>query len=555
VSRDVFRRYPALAYLVGAGVLAVLLPSALIVPNSGPPTLAEYAPVTGDGDGTGDLSHLGQAGSGGLGSGRGSDRPGASRPDTDDPLRPVTRKAGTKRCVGTPPRQTEDLLSPPCIAFFDGDNGGATAKGVTKDEVRLVLILDSAESSGLRGKWFDCALGPSPDDPPEVHGCKAFANYFGERYQTYNRRPRVWAYFHRTKQYGTELQEVVEKVDPFGIVAMGEQGNGSPITSSAANRQIMGAAYEPSSRDNYLRRAPYMVSFRQDTTEQRTLAASFVCLKLKNGGVRFTDNPIDRGKRRVFGAVGYQINSGTGTEFKRIVRDMCDIELAAMEEATDPNTPSKMKAANVTTAVLFPNTSGVNILATNNAAKDGWFPEWVVPGDWVTRGVDTNESARMLNSSQWRNAVGITFDYRRDHLTDQAWYRAYREGCPTCPEPADPDAPWTYDSFTMMFYGIQAAGPRLTPQNFDKGMHAIPPDRSSSPYKPAAYFAPDNYTFIKDAAVIWWDPAGRAPGDPNPGCYRMSGAGTRFRVGEYTAGDQDIRGDGDPCQGSATSVR
>src|SRR5256885_6473236 len=42
-----------------------------------------------------------------------------------------------RRCIGDPPRQIEDPQSPPCVPYWSGDNGGATYKGVTRDEIRI----------------------------------------------------------------------------------------------------------------------------------------------------------------------------------------------------------------------------------------------------------------------------------------------------------------------------------------------------------------------------------------------------------------------------------
>src|SRR5439155_17384244 len=47
--------------------------------------------------------------------------------------------ARVRRCVGDPPRQIEDPQSPPCVPYWQGDNGGATSKGVTADEIRIAV--------------------------------------------------------------------------------------------------------------------------------------------------------------------------------------------------------------------------------------------------------------------------------------------------------------------------------------------------------------------------------------------------------------------------------
>src|SRR2546427_7521610 len=120
------KRYPPLVALVVALFLAIaVLPSALNLPQTSPSTTLEYAPVPpADQDNAppgGNLSSLGLASSGTLGAGiAGGDAAALN----------IGRAAGagknpsTKRCVGKPPRQTEDPMAPPCVAFFSGDNGG-----------------------------------------------------------------------------------------------------------------------------------------------------------------------------------------------------------------------------------------------------------------------------------------------------------------------------------------------------------------------------------------------------------------------------------------------
>src|SRR5687768_2178126 len=52
------------------------------------------------------------------------------------------------RCVGDPPRQSEDPLAPPCVPFFEGDNYGDTAQGVTREEITVVVYVDDVCTDG-----------------------------------------------------------------------------------------------------------------------------------------------------------------------------------------------------------------------------------------------------------------------------------------------------------------------------------------------------------------------------------------------------------------------
>src|SRR5687768_10688559 len=105
------RNYPPLV-LASAMMLALLaiMPSALNIPQSTPSETLEYAPVPPEDQdqppsATGNFSSLGLGSSSGISAG--------ASPDADPPGAGAVggravKSASTKRCVGTPPRQTED---------------------------------------------------------------------------------------------------------------------------------------------------------------------------------------------------------------------------------------------------------------------------------------------------------------------------------------------------------------------------------------------------------------------------------------------------------------
>jgi hypothetical protein len=234
------------------------------------------------------------------------------------------------------------------------------------------------------------------------------------------------------------------------------------------------------------------------------------------------------------------------------VADRCGerVERAEVSNATNyPPVLAGFRSAGVTTVVIAAS-SGVAGTASHSAASQGWFPEWFIPGGATSDiGADRTNSGQLANQQEWRAAFGITFDYRRGAFSEQPWYRAYREACGECAEPRA-DLSGLYDDFALLAYGIQAAGPKLSPPSFDRGLHAIPPKAADDPFRPAAYFAPGNYSFVKDAAEIWWDPAGISPGDSRPGCYRLVRDGVRSRAVDWTGDDADVFTGSPACQGN-----
>jgi hypothetical protein len=257
------RRYPALAFLVVAAVLAVALPSALTLPYTGPPTLAEFAPVPGSGQNAGgDLGRLGSGSSGEVGFGSG-DGAGPGQPDVD-PGQPGGR---FKRCVGSPPRQTEDPLSPPCVAFFEGDNFGATARGVSKDEIVVVAYFrrvrsqaTTGQSSPPEGSLIDYDEEISPNDFYQDRAMKIFADYFNERYQTYGRHVHFYGLY--TVPYTDANVIPQRRADAARVDAMGafatiafDANPIEPYVQEATKRGILAVTFSAFERTFYRRAA------------------------------------------------------------------------------------------------------------------------------------------------------------------------------------------------------------------------------------------------------------------------------------------------------------
>src|SRR5581483_8402822 len=120
-----------------AGVVILILVAvvALRVSASPPPSIAEFAPQPQKNIAQAPGEQSSAIGNGNTPSGLGSSQTPPAVPS------PTPLGAGVRllRCVGDPPRQIEDPQSPPCVPYWSGDNGGATAKGVTRDEVRIVV--------------------------------------------------------------------------------------------------------------------------------------------------------------------------------------------------------------------------------------------------------------------------------------------------------------------------------------------------------------------------------------------------------------------------------
>lgn len=62
----------------------------------------------------------------------------------------------------------------------------------------------------------------------------------------------------------------------------------------------------------------------------------------------------------------------------------------------------------------------------------------------------------------------------------------------------------------------------------------------------AFYYDPGDYTGVKDAMQVWWDPGQTVPGQNLPGCYKVTDDGNRFQSGDWRPGFNAFVGS-DPC--------
>lgn len=584
--RELMRRYPPLAVIIAALLLAVFaLPSALNLPQANPGQTVEYAPVPGDN---------GQAPPGGnlagLSLGSGSDANGGlgtsgSGPGTGPPPPPPPSQApvaSVKQCIGTPPRQTEDPLSPPCVASFNGDNGGATYKGVTGNEVRVLFYSDVFQYNGCNtntptpGSYYDLALPPDPSENTCLSPIlRTWQREFNTRYQTYNRRVHFFLYFSPAttapvtpEQRRADAQDNINHVRPFAIIPLVNFLAGGNV--DAYDTAVLGAGvlvftkqpFEPSSL--FSTYAPLLWGFPPSLEEQAKTFTSYVCTKVLNQPTSFGGGTVAPGQARTYGLIKTTDSSNALLQkFQDYVAQgvqACGVKFDATASypvdgyaayassnptytSYGPQDMAVFKQKNITT-VIWP--GGYETNFSHAAAKLGYLPEWVVAGD------GENESwggGNYQDPTAWAHAVAVTPVARITSLgVPQACAQAFQEADPN---PTDYNnwigyACYSYPDIRQLFNAIQVAGPHLTPAAVDQGYHAIPPYMSHDPEQPACYYEPGDYTCIKDAQAVYWDNTGTTGG--NPGCYRMMQGGARYTAGHWPSGNVTKQENpSDPC--------
>ena len=473
--------------------------------------------------------------------------------------------------MGSPPRQTEDPLSPPCVAFFDGNNGGATYKGVTAGEVRVLFYVDGGLTySDSRGsetmptnKYYNLFDAPNTTDPVVVRDLQSLQTFFNTRFQTYKRKVHFFVYFGTQSSCanvnpGTRKAEAADNlkvVQPFAVLPelyCGYQQDYIDATSGAGVMNFGGQSQRSAAS---FQKYPGLVwGFWPSLEQQAQQFSSLICTQVVNQPVSFGGNDSDPDARLHAGAprrlglvfandpqqpqygafaalVQKQIEGCGGHFYAFGPIPHAGYSTGNRQSGTyEAQNMAAMKNNGVSTIIWA---QGYENGQSKAAAGIGYRPEWILAGDFLNES-DINGSLQEPSVWQGHAYVATTIN-RQGYAQDDPCYQAIKSSDPNAPD-GDIGIVCSfvpmYVDIRQLFTAIQAAGPKLNPSQIDQGLHAIPAHPSGSPFVQACYYAPNDYTCVKDATVEWWDGTGKdVNGDQ--GCWRMIGDGLRYLSGGW----------------------
>ena len=582
-SSDWVRKYPPLLSIFVALALAVaVLPSALNLPQTNPTQTLEYAPVPPDENEPpppqGNLSALG------LGSSSAVETGGAEGGNDLPPLPPLGKgtSPSVKRCVGNPPRQTEDPVAPPCVAYFEGDNFGSTYQGVTKEEIRLLVYIDSfiAETGGSKGRevrpeeeYFDLFEPAEDDEHMTVRAFRGWQRYFNERFQTYDRVVHFFLYFSaRDKTPENRRADAADnfsKVRPFAVLTDANE-NEVDYVEAMAKKGVLNFGSFSGKSHSFFRAYPKLVWGYQPALERQAESYStYVCTKVVGHPAAISGNPTENGQPRKLGLWHTDDENWPGL---LLLADMVKKKVEAcggvfeaegtfprccfaQDNSTRPDYAAtqmaEFKQKGITT-ILW--TGGMEGNVAKAAVATGYYPEWIILGDSVLEG---NAGPRYAGQVQAfdDHAIVVTPEVFEPAFEQQRCYQAFREVDREFPRADVGFICDYYKNLFQLFTGIQVAGPRLGPTSIDKGYHAIPPVRSKDVTTPACFYDRDDYTCVKDSQVEIYDAQGQAPQSSQPGCWRSIEGAKRYLPGEWPKGNVNAQITGnEPCNGYSAGV-
>ena len=524
-------RPPGFVYsAMSMALLALLGALTITATQTPPPAIAEFAPQA-----TEQIQEAPPEQSSDVGEGVGGDTSGSetasSSTTTTAPgsttatTRPTIEQGRLRRCFGDPPRQTEDPQSPPCVPFFEGDNGGATSRGVTADAIR-VAVTRGTDASHVR----------------------AIEAYFNKRYEFYGRKLRL----ETTGTFGSgcpaQRAEAVS-IDSLEMFAATDAGtaNSSCLYDELARRKIVVSEVSYAFTEGQAAaRHPFLWSYLMGVDRMFSTAGDLTCARLAGGNATYSTDPAMRETPRKFGVIVQTANRDTALPVDPLLASLkrCGItpaETVVYDFAEDNGTRgrdavTRMQSAGVTTIICM---CIIVVEATlgPSAEAQRYYPEWMI-NSYGSNDYDVLTKSSWSGARQRQALFGFTVQPPQRPLEREPAWAAYTEIDPSLrvDHATSINLITLYRSLLLLASGIQLAGPKLTPDTFASGLQRAqfpnPPDPGNSG---AVGFRGPDHGMTDDAAEFWWsEQETGADGTVGGICYVDNGA--RRRPGSWPQG-------------------
>ena len=540
------RRGPGFVYTaISAAVLAIVAVLTITAATTPPPAIAELAPQAVQQIRDAPAEQSSALGSGEGGSGLG----GLAAPTTTEVppalaaavattvAPPRIERARVRRCVGNPPRQIEDPQSPPCVPFWEGENGGATSRGVTGEEI--VVAVGAGEAAVVRLEQF-----------------------FNKRFEFYGRRLRLvplgdpGATCETNKAAAAAVDEEVGAFAGLGLY----QANEWCYHEELVRRKVVAVTESPFPEEWIDRAHPYLWSYPSSVDALLTALGQWTCARLAGRPARFADGndglELMSTKTRKFGLMlqpyGHTYTPDPAPLERELKRCGAAIDstrvfpYAVYTPEDSTNAVLQMKAAGITTTYCLC-TAFQTVHLPGQASTQGWFPEWLFSSYGL---MDSNFGVKTFwtDAQQRANVLGITAEPRQWGYDDTPLVWAFREVDPSFDATAEAGSvamlEWErlYRMLLLVASGIQMAGPHLTPDTFASGMQRTPFPNPDDPLNvgKVGFLGPD-HTMTDDFGEFFWSEVAPSPyEDDSVGSVCYVDHGRRRRAGQWPAGDAEF---------------
>ena len=419
--------------------------------------------------------------------------------------------------------------SPLCVPKFTGDNGGATAHGVTKDSITFVLR-NPTDYDGARSAVAASTFAEA------LHDTQVMVKVFNSQFELYGRQVVIKSFSGR----GSFIAEAAgqdqagasadaQTAYDAGAFASGIPPDPQVYQNALSSRGVISFGLNSQGTVASSRKAyPYEYQSLGPIADFQAIGvADIICGRMAKMPAVFAGDPLLAKQTRSFGLVlsqQAQTADGGTNQIPNLVKKECGQTVRTYTYQGNPasnasdasSIATQAKADGTTTLVLISDLLFAPNMTTA-AVQSGYKPEWIVPT------LNRDQTARQMDATAVKSMVFVHPWKAQSYPANKAsCYRIYKMGDPNGEPQSDQYAGATFDSNCVLllelFGALQAAGPRLTPATFGQGFFSLPASAGAGDFGAWSY-AKDHYSPDSTYTLQYWNPSGTNPYDNGTGYY------------------------------------
>jgi len=424
--------------------------------------------------------------------------------------------------------------APICVPKWSGNNGGATAPGVTGSTITLTYR--EAASSQLATIYSIVPPSVIGTNTEAIQTMQAYINTFNKSFELYGRKV-VLKPFTGKGDFVTELNgkdqagAMEDALTAKGLGAFADSSviDATPLYDEALAQQgVIGLTIYGGPNSEFQQESPYL--YTTGTVCSKTVAQTeqLVGRVLNTTPSSFAGQASLNGKKRVFGLVGTataqseqcdsELVQGLKNEYGITMRTDFHMDLSGSTLDTQATTVvGEMKSAGVTTVLCSTCDFFTPIFVTQAADTANYHPEWIET-DFLTA----------LTGLQAPDQIAHAEGFGRQALpaSETEAYHAFELGA-LPGEKIIPSFSYVYEPLLMFFDALQAAGPYLTAKTFEEGFRSLPASIPGGMYGNWSF---NSTSFDPNGSygLVHWSNTALSAIDGKPGAWLACNSGRQY---------------------------
>jgi hypothetical protein len=423
---------------------------------------------------------------------------------------------------------------------FKGDNGGAVTPGVTKDKVKVVYY----QAKNNPQVQAILAQAGTATDADREGSLRAMTSWFNKSFELYGRQIEI-AYVvgasagNDPSGQQADAIKVATEHKPLFVIST----YASPSFYTELHRRgITAFTWNQFSESFHNSLSPHLFAVFPDRDIVLDQLAEYYCKRLAGKNASYAGDPVFQSGKRKLGIV-YQDETDNGPYFEKKLKATCGATVDKMLSypadignavAISTNAVAQLQQAGITTVscicdVIAP------IFFTAQATKQGWLPEWIHNGFFVT---DADAAGRLYDQTQWRHSFGPATIPLPIPLAQSDGFRICSAGGgdkTNCIK----GAASSYSALGFLVNTLEQLGPRFTANDIGTAFVQAAPIEGKAPFDTRASFGkggPGFYSLIDNSQEIWYD-ATRTGSDGKTGAAFYVSGGRRYIQGQWPSGE------------------